>query len=248
MTTTATKERGILMHARSVLNIPAGRKTQTRRIVKWQDGKPPKSEVYAIKDGYVDLVQWADTRKCMLATVAPGAGEVGEGFVSPAAGMLPVDTPEQWARCPHGQPGDRLWVRETWGAGWRDGHGGYSALQPTGRQHERPDKVFYKADYPADDEKDGKRCWRPSIFMPRWASRITLEIVSVRVERVQDISEVDCAAEGVGDEWTDIGPDAGLRDAFRDLWDYTNGKGAWDRNDWCWCIEFKVVTPARRRE
>lgn len=125
--------------------------------------------------------------------------------------------------CPYGYPGDRLWVRETF------------------RQY--PDGIFYRAD--ANDielANDVHRPWKPSIFMPRAASRITLEITAVRLARLQDISEVDVTAEGI-QEIIDAGVDhdGWPRDAYRSLWDSINGPDSWDANPWVWVVEFKVV-------
>lgn len=142
--------------------------------------------------------------------------------------------------CPYGQPGDRLYVRETWQ------HSNY----PYGPL-DKGCSIFYRADYWDDPHgMDGERSpegkyrdWKPSIHMPRWASRILLEIVSVRVERLQDISEADALAEGVS-------PDMGLcwqsgddtpRGMFGELWESINGPGSWDANPWVWVVEFKVL-------
>ena len=83
--------------------------------------------------------------------------------------------------------------------------------------------------------------WKPSIHMPRWASRINLEITGIRVERLNDISEADARAEGCrsnADTLAETGY-ATCRDAFRDLWESINGPGSWDANHWVWCIEFR---------
>jgi hypothetical protein len=130
-------------------------------------------------------------------------------------------------QCPYGNPGDRLWVRETW-AHERDGTG---CPDDTG--------VLYRATDPGwDDEGTGLR-WRPSIYMPRWASRITLEITAVRVERLQSISEADARAEGVtpnafeqtSDNWGGV--------LYRRLWEQINGPGSWHANPWVWAITFQ---------
>ena len=100
--------------------------------------------------------------------------------------------------------------------------------------------------------------WRPSIHMPRWASRITLEITDIRVERLQEISEDDAKAEGVepwviGDGWREYGlpPDVeaagthplrSARDSFASLWESINGPGSWKANPWVWVIEFRRVS------
>jgi len=134
--------------------------------------------------------------------------------------------------CPYGKVGDRLWVRETWAT--QKGVAG----------------VIYKADNP-ERLIDGP--WSPSIFMPRWASRITLEITDVRVERVQDITPEDAKAEGLTPyaiyggrphSWTV--EDQTFTDpckAFSRLWDSINAQRGygWDANPWVWVIEFKPV-------
>lgn len=134
-------------------------------------------------------------------------------------------------QCPYGNPGDRLWVRETW-AHERDGTG---CPDDTG--------VLYRATDPGwDDEGTGLR-WRPSIYMPRWASRITLEITAVRVERLQSISEADARAEGVtpnafeqtSDNWGGV--------LYRRLWEQINGPGSWHANPWVWAITFQRLEP-----
>lgn len=130
--------------------------------------------------------------------------------------------------CPYGQPGDRLWVRETWG--WVGDH-----------HHEDHRSIYWKADR-GDWPKTRK--WRPSIFMPRWASRLTLEVTDIRVQRVQEISEGDAKAEGatpsiVGDELDHLKYRAG----FMALWDSINAKRGfgWDVNPWVWAISVKRV-------
>ena len=126
--------------------------------------------------------------------------------------------------CPYGEPGDRLWVRET----WADLRSYINETYP----NQAP--VAYKAD---DTYLVGEK-WKPSIFMPRWASRITLEVVKVRVERVQEISVVDAIAEG-------IHPVYGAQSimCYAQLWDSINAKRGypWDSNPWVWVIEFKRV-------
>ena len=128
--------------------------------------------------------------------------------------------------CHYGIVGDRLWVRETWA---------YHPDFPESTQ-----RVIFRADQ--ECEHDVER-WRPSIFMPRWASRITLEITSVRVEPLKDISEADAIAEGA--PWAACGsPQEGSHNAgFAQLWETINGHGSWDANPWVWAIEFKRVKP-----
>jgi len=157
--------------------------------------------------------------------------------------ILLMNVPNQWVtldvrepephgkvvKCRFGQVGDHLWVRETF----------LKSLHNEG--HERP-AVSYLADY--EELLNGHWKKYPSIFMPRWASRITLEITDVKVERLHDITEEDAAKEGYPnispvEKITAINP-VGW---FSSLWDYINGKTyPWSSNPWVWVIEFKRVT------
>ena len=133
---------------------------------------------------------------------------------------------------PHGKPGDRIWVRETWAR--------YNIDQDS---HD----MAYRATPPADWPEEGR--WRPSIHMPRWANRITLEITCVRVERLNSISQEDAQAEGMeltGWRPTYSDPDSGGEvwtpyDNFAQLWESIYGEESWKANPWVWVIEFKVV-------
>jgi len=138
----------------------------------------------------------------------------------------------QWEKCPQGIPGDRLWVRETWAApGYLDHR------KPSDIEDWNP--ILYRADgFIARQFEVGWSWhafmfgrWRPSVFMPRWASRINLEIVNVRVERLQDISEEDAKAEGC----------KGIKE-FRATWGRINAKRGygWESNPYVWVIEFQV--------
>lgn len=150
--------------------------------------------------------------------------------------------------CPYGQPSDRLWVRETW----------QHSNHPFGPL-ENNCTIFFRADYfddphGMDGEKspEGKyRDWRPSIHMLRWASRITLEITGVRVERLNQISDADCWAEAPpGLAFPVRSPsdyactEGGPQRAFRRLWHLINGDGSWDANPWVWVVEFSRVPQA----
>lgn len=142
--------------------------------------------------------------------------------------------------CPYGQPGDRLWVRETWAFG----------IHALAAARDEDGPFVYAADPMAQQQRLCDR-WRPSIHMPRWASRITLEITSVRVEQLQDISIEDAKAEGVwthesvvSDCMNHFGIDAlavNPRRAFQMLWDQINGPSSWSVNPWVWVVEFKRV-------
>jgi hypothetical protein len=160
--------------------------------------------------------------------------------------------------CPW-RPGGRLWVRETWQpAAPRDGtwpdvsfYGCKTApLSLIPERYQNPENCLFRASWQGPDLIG----WKPSIFMPRWASRITLEIVNVRVEKLQDISDEDAIAEGIprfGDGFGRWHPDpddinyTGTTKkpvlSYMGLWEYVNGPGSWDKNPWVWVIEFKIV-------
>lgn len=150
---------------------------------------------------------------------------------------------QDWsAVCPFGQLGDRLWVRETWRA---DAH--YLDGRPP-RDIPSGSFVAYEAGLQEVPFPAAMGRLRPGMFMPRWASRITLEVTDVRIERLQDISESDAIAEGVESYALDGKPS--ISDAlnlpaayFRYLWDHINGQGAWDENPWVWAITFKRIEP-----
>lgn len=207
------KARPILMHGRSVRNLLAGRKTHTRRIAKLN-----------------------------------AAGRVERG-----GRQWHIDDPDAIKASPKGLPGDLLYVRETWATvntEWGPGLA-YKA-----------DDSFWQPEYDGEDfgagpsfnyEKyPGEYCmwygdlirgepdhrWKPSIHMPRWASRITLRLTDVRVERVQEISQADSLAEGIRPS-PDF--DSTPHELFKRLWNDTNGPGAWDRNDWVWVYAFDVI-------
>ena len=154
--------------------------------------------------------------------------------------------------CPYGQVGDKLWVRETWAT-----INCYDDTKPSELPHTVP---FWFCDTNGDDPTgcgDDKGKTRPSIFLPRWASRITLAITEIRVHRLQDISGKDAIAEGCGD--IGIVPintammltntktikdchRALAANLFNERWDSINGeKYPWERNPWVWAISFKVV-------
>lgn len=144
--------------------------------------------------------------------------------------------------CRYGKVGDSLWCKETH---YRFGYWIKNGLTKTGRQKwtfKSENKEVRYFDNPPDEVKPNsyrKQAWykRPAIFMPRWASRITLEITNTRVERVQDINEKDAIKEGIHSETGDH------LILFQRLWDIINTKRgfSWESNPWCWVIEFKRV-------
>lgn len=221
------KERPMIFNAEMVRAILDGRKTQTRRIVK---GVPSSHNFH----GWV-----------MSSTSAKD-----EGKACWAVGKSPLLNHPIRMRCPFGEVGDRIWVRETWAD---VNHAGCPA-------------VAYRADSEVRDlnEEDGdeqdpnleKYCfanwypdlisgtegnWTPSIHMPRWASRITLEITGVRVERLASISTGDAQAKGYPAERAENGGNLDAWLWFRDLWDGIYPEQTLKHNPWVWVIEFKRI-------
>ncbi len=136
--------------------------------------------------------------------------------------------------CPYGAPGDQLWVRETWG---HTGTGVWSVGQV---YYAQDGGIIYRADHP-----NAAGSWFSPLHMPRFASRITLRITDIRVERLQDISEDDARAEGVG--YKNPGYLPGTKGnwigSFAYLWNKINGPGAWNTNPWVWVVAFERVKP-----
>ena len=224
------KSRPILFIAPMVMAILNGRKTQTRRVVTPQPDKTHDGEPYWNIGGYR---AWSN--RGITDVLRMGGNEIS---------------------CPYGKPGDRLWVRETWGPG----------IHALCAKYDRDYHVVYAADGGSAKQQRLNDVWKPSIFMPRWASRITLEITGIRVERLHEISEADALAEGIKAITKDGGktikygiPDADgfpgtddhgwawkdwqycQRTAYRDLWQRINGTGSWDKNPLVWIIEFKRI-------
>jgi hypothetical protein len=165
------KERPILFSGEMVRAILDGRKTQTRRVIKKVDQNCDGLKLMG-KNDYA--MTWNKNPEI-------------EKYLIPKGGLLEI----AHIHCHFGQPGDRLWVRETWRP--------IRHLQRTEETYIRfkADNGLLPVNHKLEMDMDVPIKWRPSIFMPRWASRILLEVVSVRVERVRDISEDDAIAEGV---------------------------------------------------
>lgn len=156
------------------------------------------------------------------------------------------DDPNVVKACPYGQPGDLLWVRETW-CGKVNPESGIVEYNGDGNTY----PIWYRADgdeiVAVDDDgcvafnKDGseKSPWKPSIHMPRWASRLTLKVTDVRVQRLQDISQEDTVAEGMPAETNGFLHHT-IAD-YRRLWGQLHGPDSWDANPWCWCLTFEVI-------
>lgn len=176
------------------------------------------------------------TQTRRIVNPQPTLGEHGWSWPSGRCKSM-VSIPEMGCLGPYGSRGNRLWVREAF---YCDDY-----RYPDGPRSELIAAIEYRADHeccnweagcPCSDD-NGRSSWRPSIYMPRWASRITLEVTDVRVQRLQDISEDDARTEGV-DEIKAKVPTA--LDAFHLVWDEINGKRApWSSNPWVWAISFR---------
>ncbi len=146
-----------------------------------------------------------------------------------------------WIRCPYGVLGDRLWVRETWGLSRDAVRGTQEWVRYAAGGAPVPLRAAAPQGFAFVD--DGRRTWRPSIHMPRWASRLTLELIEVRAQRLQDISEDDAIAEGCpAQPWYRV--PAGPVQWFSTVWNDINGeRGSWKSNPWVWALTFSRVTP-----
>lgn len=220
------KERPILFKGAMVLAILDGRKTQTRRVIQPQ----PTGELRPISE-------WSRGLAAACHDHNPDADKLTEHSNRLKGKVFPFTTDSgglMSPTCPYGQPGDKLWVREAWRTIGDDGR--CNDVPPRDLQ---PSPVWYEADGKAAiSELVGK--YRPPMFMLRWASRITLEITNVRVERLQEISNDDAFAEGINRPIDARYP----VDEFRALWgsiNATRGFG-WDVNSWVWVVEFRRIS------
>lgn len=230
------KETGLILRGPLVQAVLAGRKTQHRMLVKPQ---PPFGCIYGINGAQSHAICCAADNHAVWVPPTPKSKDH----------RLP---------CPYGKPGDRLWVKETWGMSFED-------IVPKGRQfisggtwgsqdrpHRKPCVVFLSdGDMPSNSPWETAR-WSPSTQMPRWASRITLEIISVRVDRLQDIAEEDAIAEGCEMEGCfpkeqpdqsgigEIGWDSAV-EWYSWIWESIHGPDSWELNPYVWVIEFKEV-------
>ena len=238
-----TKDRPILFSAPMVRALLDGSKTQTRRAVKFIDrlGRWDADGCYLVRPDTIAKATWNENR--ITCNIA----------------------------CPYGQPGDRLWVRETYFAfgrwetrySYKKGRDSWHFVDMT---LECGKAYAYAADGTPHDFKKGNQrstitpgWWkRPAIFIPRAGGRIALDITGVRVERLQDISESDAIAEGLTPVQTDhmrkyapeqtgylgqrIGSCCEPRLAYRELWESINGTDSWAANPWVWVIEFKKAS------
>lgn len=217
-------DRPIIFSAPMVRALLEGRKTQTRRVIKWQGAR-----------GYPHSFEHAriDNPAGVPRLLVP--------FHHP-------DEPHEWDSCPMhrhygpADPGDRLYVREAHALVPATAYRASEGLTQVADPDDRDRACIYREGF---DRSTGGIRWRPSIHMPRWASRITLTVTEVRVQRLQGITWDDAIAEGCPgvlgpapdfpDEW-DPAPD----EQFRDLWNSLHGPNAWDANPWIVAVSFTV--------
>ena len=198
------REKGLIFNSEMVRALLDGRKTQTRRPIKWKQTR------------FTEIGEREDGSKWPWSEDAEHACDF-------------------WHPCPFGAVGDRIWVREAFRVHSRATDVAtlvYKASERNSWTEQTRRVPVAVCNKPATPEK-----WTPSLHMPRWASRILLEITGVRVERLRSMSQDDARAEGV---IAASGPmEAGL--AFRELWDSIYGEESWKANPWVWVIEFKRV-------
>jgi hypothetical protein len=249
---TTVKEHSLGFKPPMVRAILSDTKTMTRRLIT------PRNSYY--DGGPVNKARWAEL-DWASQDIFVDKGPSPMGNPGPYLHVPDKDGDAVHRIYPRYQPGDRLWVRETWKA-----TGMFAGRIP------RDTRGCSRFAYAADETqllRDQPISWRPSIHMPRWASRITLEITGVRVERLQDISESDCIAEGIAHNWTgDLKtgpngfggegwvPDCGWwhytnsidgdpaftpHESYQSLWESINGPGSWALNPWVWVVEFKRI-------
>ena len=223
------KEHPIIFSTPMVEAILSGRKTQTRRLVKW----PLTSQ----SDG-------CNKRRLFV-----------ENDAQKVIDLLKTESRHLKARIrmPYGYVGDRLWVREAWSLpkDWDDARPGIISkdTKPYLKYLAKPQAIQTVVLYP---NREGK--WRSPIYMPRWASRITLEITDIRIQRLWDISENDAKAEGInpielccgspvqdnnGEPICCDRPYLDWREAFLDLWKKIHRPQSWMENSWVWALSFK---------
>jgi hypothetical protein len=211
------KEKPILFSGPMVRALLEKRKTQTRRVIKPQPHFP-----FGVKRIVLVPDPWHDS--AFAGTPAEGMGNKGPVEMQFHCEDFAGNLVARWdGKCPYAI-GQRLWVRETWAAPW-----GRDYKFPSGESG-----ILYRADNSTSFPNDGH--WKPSIFMPRWASRIDRVVTGIRAERLQDISEEDAFDEGcfaLGD------CDCTAKVQYQNLWDSINGKTyPWASNPCLWVIEF----------
>lgn len=187
--------------------------------------------------------QKTQTRRIMKPQPLGAVTLAGHTWV-PCPSRVQADEYEQASfRCPYGVAGERLWVREPWAV-----HKIYNQMPGSALPIPHP-SVWYCADYDDSIPAPFGR-YRHGRFMPQWASRMLLEVVAVRVQRLQNISEADARAEGVTNKNVELAtlnldsplPDSSWVGGYRWLWESIHGEGSWAANPWIWVVDFKLLT------
>lgn len=242
------KQIPILFSTAMVQALLEGRKTQTRRVMKPQIKDCDHSR-HIEADWKDKPIQWSEA-----------AFKIGRAYCGCCGNGVEYSNDFGGIKCPYGKPGDVLWVRETFRK--------YCKVDEYGYTRYDQEVIEFAADNPPMiNECDGDGCtmfkkdgtekfipWKPSIFLPKEAARIWLQVMGVKVERLQDITEDDAIAEGGKTHQTELGPSYydyetgycnGLfdaKDSFRTLWKSINGADSWAANPWVWAISFKVLS------
>lgn len=233
------KEIPILYNTPMVQALLGKRKTQTRRIMKPQIKDCDHSR-YTEAEWKDKPTEWSEASL-----------KIGRAYCGMCGNGVEYSKDYGGIKCPYGQPGDLLYVRETWFPAAITGNEvmvGYHGQDPTHTHEFTTDNIdFYW-------KQMDKGHMIPSIHMPKEAARIWLQVESIRVERLQDISEEDAQAEGVKTTETQLGESyfdyttgyfnglLSAKDSFRTLWKSINGPESWQANPWVWCISFKVLS------
>ena len=209
------KVKPMIFNTEMVLALLNGRKAQTRRPINISDD-------WELKDQHI----------CRMITPKPGRW----GVMKHRA-LYDSEYEHQVIPAP-AMPGDLIYVRETFSIVPRTAYSQSTGVQQLLRPDHNHDAAIYRAGF---DRSSGSLRWKPSIHMPRWASRLTLKVTGVRVERVQDISKADAEAEGFKLPPVDgQGFSVGAKTNFRHAWEQIYGE-SWERNDWVWVIDFEVI-------
>jgi len=202
------KERGMIFNGEMVRAILDGRKTQTRRPLKWKQTR--FTEIGEREDG--SKWPWSEDAENVC---------------------------DYWHPCPFGAVGDRIWVRETFRVHSKATD--LATLVYKASERNSWTEQTHRVPVAQCNKSVSAEKWTPSLHMPRWASRLTLEITGVRVERLRDLSEDNAKSEGITPTSGGVLPGWEYRINFRDLWMSIYGTDNWEANPWVWVIEFKVV-------
>lgn len=233
-------DRPIIFSAPMVRALLAGTKTQTRRILKPQPPDAPPARCHP-SHASLHAAPYLDAYCGQPKTVSNPRGMSRDWHwwqVDDRPGPLAFRTPYA--------PSDRLWVREAWNIAFQNELAPGETIERTAAECAAAnrgfacvvgDGVVYKATGAHSHPQHGKALWRPSIHMSRWASRLTLTVTDVRVQRLQEISEEDAIAEGVP---ADYGEHIHGPGGYRDIWEAINGTGSWAANPWVAAYTFTV--------